>query len=187
MCFSLIEIWHRLWHVKLNESIAVLSINFRCMTALLLLHYRDFSFHRLQPQPKPAQTFFLHHNKCFYLLPLLLFWLQFFFTLDFRTLCLSWREVSAPPAPHPHSGESTVGQHSEVRRRGRGGAAGLLESTKRILCETETSGLTEMQHSCEATVSPRLFKPAFCILQPFSLCWPSQRLPPAESTCTSSH
>lgn len=88
-----------------------------------------------------------------------------------------------PAAPR----ESIVGQHNEVRRRGRGGAAGLLESTRRIRCETETSRLTEMRRSCGATVSPRLFKPVFCILQPFFLCWPSQKLPPAESTCTSGH
>lgn len=61
-----------------------------------------------------------------------------------------------PPPPHSLSRESIVGQHSEVRRRGRGGAAGLLESTRRILCETETSGLTETRRSCEASVSSDL-------------------------------
>lgn len=80
-----------------------------------------------------------------------------------------------------------------ARRWGR--AVSLLESHRRIWSETETRRLTETAHSCEAAVSLtsctlRPFKLPLCVFKPFffsslSLCCPSLRLPPAESTRSS--
>lgn len=81
-----------------------------------------------------------------------------------------------------------------ARRWGR--AVSLLESHRRIWSETETRRLTETAHSCEAAVSLtsctlRPFKLPLCVFKPvffsLSLCCPSLRLPPAESTRSSGH
>lgn len=96
-------------------------------------------------------------------------------------LCLSVGEVRGPK-----------GTNSRSALWGQRGAVGLLESRRGILCETETSRLTETPHSCTTTApltscTGRCLKPAFCVFKPIFLCCQSRALPPAESTCSSGH
>lgn len=96
-------------------------------------------------------------------------------------VCLSVGEVRGPR-----------GTNSRSALWGRGEVVNLLESRRGILCETETSRLTETAHSCTAAAPQTscthcLFKPIFSVFKPIFLCCQSLALPPAESACSSGH
>lgn len=82
--------------------------------------------------------------------------------------------------------EPIARQHCAVRGWGGGGVAdSLLESHRRILCETETRRLTETPHSCETTDkqhSPSFQTRSLCLRTHFSLLSISLTSSPAEST-----
>lgn len=78
----------------------MLSINFTCMTALLLLHYRDFNSHRTQPQPKPAQIFFFRPQQALLFVPSALILTPIFLTLDVFFMLTFVSELKGGPRTH---------------------------------------------------------------------------------------
>lgn len=94
----------------------MLSVNFTCMTALLLMQYRDFYSHRMQPQPKPAQIFFFRPQVLLFV-PSALILTPIFLVSDLKGGPCTTPSTHRPPPPKGINSRSTL-WGEEKRKRG---------------------------------------------------------------------